>query len=217
MRQKRLPSVLLFGAPGVGKGTQGHVLGGLPGFFHLSTGHMFREIDPKSTLGRKVHEFIGRGELVPDELTIEIWKNAVDARAADGRFHCETDLLILDGIPRTVRQAELLEEHVEVLRVIHLRASDQETMVQRMKGRAVTENRADDSNEDVIRRRIEVYREESRPVLNHYPSGLLCMVDALGSPAEVLRAVCDCVIPVQNAYVKSQDAGDKSHVQGKKR
>lgn len=201
MPQKRLPSVLLFGAPGVGKGTQGHVLGGLPGFYHLSTGHMFREIDKKSGLGKQVQQYIDRGNLVPDELTIEIWKKALDARTADGRFHPEHDLLILDGIPRTVRQAELLEEHVEVLRVIHLRASDVEAMVQRMKGRAVTENRADDSNEDVIRRRIEVYREESRPVLNLYPSELLCMVDALGSPAEVLRAVCDCVIPVQNAYL----------------
>jgi adenylate kinase len=200
MAQDRLPSLLLFGGPGVGKGTQGQALGTLPGFFHFSSGAMFRELDMQSPLGRQVHKFADRGELVPDELTIDVWRNSLDKLSAAGEFDRNNDLLILDGIPRNVRQSTLLDGHIEVLRVIHLEASDPEAMVQRIKGRAVKENRADDADESVIRRRLKVYREESAPVLDYYPRAIVCTVDALGTPAEVLRGVLDCVIPVQKEF-----------------
>ena len=72
--EKRFRCVLLFGPPGVGKGTQGGVLGNIPGFFHLAVGDVFRSIDINSPIGKKVYTYSSKGELVPDELTIEIWK-----------------------------------------------------------------------------------------------------------------------------------------------
>ena len=67
---KRLKTILLFGAPGAGKGTQGKILGRIPGFFHLSSGDMFRALDPNSDLGQRVTSYSSKGELVPDDLTI---------------------------------------------------------------------------------------------------------------------------------------------------
>lgn len=194
----------MFGAPGVGKGTQGKVLGGLPGFLHISSGDMFRAIDAESELGGEVHRYTARGELVPDDLTVRLWRSAVDEHIAEGRYRPESDMLILDGIPRNVRQSELLERLVNVLCVIHLEASNIDEMVRRMKRRALKENRVDDADEKVIRRRFDVYRRESAPVLDYYPADVRCTVDALRSPAEVLRSVLDCVIAVQNEYFQSR-------------
>lgn len=191
-------SVLLFGAPGVGKGTQGRILGMVPGFFHLSSGDVFRSIDVRSPDGREIAAYMSRGELVPDELTVRIWRRGLEARIATTDYKADEDLLILDGIPRNVNQARLLEEHIEVRGIIHLVSNDEPAMIERIRRRAIRENRADDANESVIRRRFEVYRQESAPVLEFYDPRLISEVDALGSPAEVLRDVLDCVIPIQN-------------------
>ena len=75
----RYPAALLFGAPGVGKGTQGAILARIPGFFHLSSGDIFRSIDIGGEDGREVTKYISRGDLVPDELTVKIWRRALDA------------------------------------------------------------------------------------------------------------------------------------------
>ncbi len=197
MADHHFRTILLFGAPGVGKGTQGKVLGQIPEFFHVSSGDCFRALDPETPVGRNVADYASRGELVPDDLTIKVWRSAMNAFIDDGRFHPGNDLLLLDGIPRNIRQAEILQEDVEVLRVISLVCSDEAAMVQRLQVRALKENRADDADENVIRHRFEVYRRETQPVLDFYPHQLICQVDALPSPAEVLRGVLDCVIPLQ--------------------
>ena len=200
MTNQRFRSVLLFGAPGVGKGTQGQVLGQIPGFFHMASGDAFRALDKESPEGKEAAGYSSRGELVPDDLTIRIWKKGVDGLIAASRYRPDEDLLILDGIPRTVPQAELLEEHVDVLRVVYLVASDEDAMVARIKGRAVKEGRADDDDETIIRRRFEVYREESEPVLNHYSDEIIARIDGMPSPAEVARDVLNCLIPVRQEH-----------------
>ncbi|MEX0702451.1 MAG: nucleoside monophosphate kinase [Planctomycetales bacterium] len=198
MPAERYRSVLLFGAPGVGKGTQGRILGTIPGFFHLSSGDVFRSIDVRSPDGKQVSASMSRGELVPDPLTIRIWRHGLEARIGTTDYKPDEDLLILDGIPRNANQAKLLEEHIDVRGIIYLVSTDESAMVQRIRRRAIRENRADDANESVIRRRFEVYRHESASVLDCYDRSLISEVDALGSPAEVLRTVLDCVIPIQN-------------------
>jgi adenylate kinase len=198
MSNNNYKTVLLFGAPGVGKGTQGKVLGSIPGFFHLSCGDVFRSIDIASQDGKDIYQYSSRGELVPDELTVKIWRNGLDAQIALSAFKPHEDLLILDGIPRNVQQVELLKDHVEVIRVIYLVCSDEEAMVHRLKQRAIHENRADDANEDVIRRRYEVYREESASVIDMYPKEMVYQVDAMESPAEVLQEVLKILIPIQH-------------------
>ena len=190
--------VPLFGPPGVGKGTQGGILAHIPGFFHLSVGDVFRSIDIGSPNGREVYKHISKGELVPDDLTIKIWRKAVEAYVSLSWFKPREDLLILDGMPRNVHQVEMIRDHLEIHRIIYLKCSDEEDMIHRIRRRAIRENRTDDANEDIIRRRFDVYREVTAPVLQQYDAAIIHEVDANGSPAEVLHSILDCLIPVQN-------------------
>jgi adenylate kinase len=203
----RYKTILLFGAPGAGKGTQGKILGKIPGFFHLACGDVFRSLDMSSDLGRKFLEFSSRGELVPDQLTIEMWRQNMHAQTVLSLYKPNQDLLILDGIPRSVGQARELERYVEVLRVIHLVCPNRDAMVQRMKRRALKENRLDDADERVIRRRFEVYDRETAPVLGFYPKDIVREVNSMGSPAEVLEHVLEEVVPVQNDHFLNPLAG----------
>ncbi len=205
MSSQRYHTVLLFGAPGVGKGTQGRILGQIPGFFHLSVGDVFRSIDINSPDGREVYQYSSQGMLVPDETTIRIWSRNLNALTILSLFKPHEDLLILDGIPRNRRQAEIVEEHIEVLKIVHLRCADTEAMIHRIRRRAIRENRVDDAHEDIIRKRFHVYEQETRPVLDYYSSKLMAEVDAIGSPAEVLLNVLKYVVPVQNAHFRHED------------
>ena len=196
----RYKTVLLFGAPGAGKGTQGKILGQIPGFFHLACGDVFRSLDTTSDLGAKFLDFSSRGELVPDELTIEMWRQNMHAQTVLSLYKPKVDLLVLDGIPRSLGQAKAMAPYLDVLSVIHLVCPDLDAMVQRMKKRAIKENRLDDADERVIRRRFEVYDRETSPVLDYYSSDLVTEVSAMGSPAEVLEHVLEAVVPVQNKH-----------------
>jgi adenylate kinase len=198
-------SVLLFGPPGVGKGTQGKILGNIPGFFHLSVGDVFRSIDIGSDDGRLIYQYSSQGKLVPDELTVSIWKKALNAYVALSRYKPREDLLVLDGIPRNVVQTKLVEDHLDIRKIIHLKGNDEEEMVHRMRRRAIRENRPDDANEEVVRHRFKVYREVSAPVLDQYPTEKIAEVSAIGSPAEVLQKILSCLIPTQNELFHTSD------------
>lgn len=191
-------SVLLFGAPGVGKGTQGKLLGQIPGMRHLATGDIFRGLDKHSELGRKVSGYMARGELVPDELTIQLWQEHMRGlmHSSPPAYRPERDLLILDGIPRSLNQAMAMDRHINVLLILHLTFTDMDDMVMRLKRRALQQGRLDDADEAVIRRRFDVYVQETRPVLSHYDPKLVGEVNAVGAPAEVLMHVLQTLVPV---------------------
>lgn len=195
---RRYKAALLFGAPGVGKGTQGRILGQIPGFFHLSCGDVFRAIDIGSDEGQEIYRYSSKGELVPDDLTYRIWRKALEAHIALSSFKPREDLLILDGIPRNLAQAEKIEEIIDVRKVVHLVCADVEKMVERMRRRAIRENRVDDANEQTIRHRFRVYETETTAVLDYYPTELIGRIDALGSPASVLQKLLDVLVPVQD-------------------
>ncbi|MFA9476862.1 adenylate kinase family protein [Phycisphaerales bacterium AB-hyl4] len=197
---KQYKSVLLFGAPGAGKGTQGRVLGSIPGFYHFACGDVFRSIDINSELGRIFYEYSSRGQLVPDDVTIKMWAENMHARRIIGAFKPRVDLLVLDGIPRTLEQAKLLDQYIDVLLVMHLHCTDEEAMFERLRRRALKENRFDDADERVIRKRWEVYEAETAPVLAHYPKEKVVEIDSLGSPARVLRDILEVVVPIQDAH-----------------
>jgi adenylate kinase len=193
-------TVLLFGPPGSGKGTQGRIFASIPGFFHFACGDVFRRLDPNSRLGKVFLEYSTRGELVPDHVVIEMWSKHIQAQEILGAYKPETDLLVLDGIPRTVGQTKLMADSIDVLQIIHLVCRDEAKMIERLRRRALKENRGDDAKESVIRHRWEVYKQETAPVLEQYPSSKISDVDSEGSPAEVLRRILDILIPVQSAH-----------------
>src|SRR5215467_8462882 len=103
-------TILLFGAPGAGKGTQGKILGTIPNYFHCACGDVFRSLTVTSTIGKVFIDYSGRGQLVPDEPTIRLWRHFIDNMTRIGRFQPDTDTLILDGIPRNENQARMLKD-----------------------------------------------------------------------------------------------------------
>jgi adenylate kinase len=193
------PTALIFGVPGAGKGTQGEILTQIPGFFHCSTGVIFRKMDPDSDDRQLVGDYSSRGELVPDDVTVRIWKNWIDAKRSIGEFLPRKQLLLLDGIPRNVQQCKLLEPFIDVQAIVHLECSDEEAMHERIRRRAMKENRPDDLNADVTKRRFEVYREMTAPVLDYYPSELIKEVESTGIVSEVLHASLEHLVPVLKA------------------
>lgn len=204
----RYQTVLLFGAPGSGKGTQGKILGSIPGFYHLSCGDVFRTMDTSSDLGKTFLEYSSKGLLVPDDVTVRMWEQNMHARTVLGAYKPRSDLLVLDGIPRNVHQAQLLEKHISVLTVVHLICPDKEEMIARLRRRALKENRADDAKEDVIRKRWEVYEKETFPVLEFYPKDTVRTVSCVGSPARVLEHILEAVVPVQETHFNNPVTGE---------
>ncbi len=183
---------LLFGPPGSGKGTQGRSLGSIPRFFHCACGDVFRSIDTRTRLGRAFLEYSSRGELVPDDITVELWKARIDAAVDGHQFKPDIDVLILDGIPRNVGQAEIMENLIDVKKVFHLSCPNRDALFARLKKRALKDNRLDDANEEVIQRRLATYENESKPVLDHYRDRVQ-LVDATEPPAKVLYHILETV------------------------
>ncbi len=196
MTGDRFPAALIFGVPGAGKGTQGDILSRIPGFFHCSTGVIFRKMDPDSDDGRLVRHYSSHGELVPDDVTVRIWRNWLDAQRSIGQYLPRKHLLLLDGIPRTVEQCEMMEEHIDVKVVVHLVCKDIDTMIERIRLRAMLENRPDDLNDDVTRRRFDVYQEETAPVLEFYPADIIKEVESTRIVADVLMGALKHLVPV---------------------
>ena len=182
-------TILLFGAPGAGKGTQGKILGLIPNYFHFACGDAFRSLTVASPLGKVFIEHSGKGQLVPDEPTIRLWQQSIDSTKRAGRFRPETDTLILDGIPRNVRQAEMLRKTLDVKAVFYLHCQDMNKMIDRLQKRALKENRLDDANLDVIRERLKTYDLETKPVLKYYGRKLVHDIDSTQSPIEVLASI----------------------------
>ncbi|PYT05567.1 MAG: adenylate kinase [Acidobacteria bacterium] len=179
-------TVLLFGAPGAGKGTQGKILGTIPNFFHCACGDVFRSLKTDSPMGRIFLEFSSRGELVPDETTVQLWREFINSSTKTGRFRPEQDTLVLDGIPRNEHQATMLKETLDVVGIFYLRCTHVADLIERLQRRALKENRLDDANIDVIRTRLETYERESKPVLEYYGKKLVHRINADQTPAKVL-------------------------------
>jgi adenylate kinase len=184
----RYVTYLFMGAPGSGKGTQGKALGTVPRFFHCACGEVFRSLDLRTPLGQKFVEYSSKGLLVPDDLTVELWRTKIEAQVLEAEFKPDIDALVLDGIPRNVNQAKLMENLIDVRRVFHLSCPNRNELVRRLRKRAIKDNRLDDASEEVIRKRLATYEEETKPVLDFY-SGLVTEIDALQPPVKVLQDI----------------------------
>jgi adenylate kinase len=196
----RYKSILLFGAPGSGKGTQGKILGSIPGFYHNATGDIFRSLDLQSEMGRIFWEYARQGKLVPDEVTMRLWKQYIKGMEMINQFHPESEILVLDGLPRDLEQAKLVDDTIDVQKIIYLQCKDLNKMVERLRRRALKENRIDDANDEVIQRRLKEYEEKTRPVLNFYPAEKIKRIDATMSQIRVLGEILKVLVPLKEAH-----------------
>jgi adenylate kinase len=182
----RFRTFLILGAPGSGKGTQGKVLGSIPRFHHLACGDVFRSMDTRTPLGQEFVRYSSLGQLVPDDLTVQFWRANIKHRVESYAFKPDIDFLILDGIPRNLEQAQLMEADIEVLKLFHLSCPDREELARRLRKRALKDNRYDDASETVIQQRFKTYEAETKPILDYYTSDKVVDIDASQSPAKVL-------------------------------
>jgi adenylate kinase len=179
-------TILLFGAPGSGKGTQGKILGTIPHFFHCACGDVFRSLSATNPLARVFIEYTSRGQLVPDQPTVKLWRQFIRNSERIGRFHPKSDTLVLDGIPRNLHQAEMLADTLDVRAIFYLHCTNFNSLVQRLQRRALKENRLDDANLDVIRHRLKVYEQETKPVLGFYGRKLVQRINSDQTQTKVL-------------------------------
>ncbi len=190
----RKPAFVILGAPGAGKGTQGKILGSIPRFFHCACGDVFRSLDTRTPLGQQFVSYSSRGELVPDELSINLWKTQLDNLTDSHVYKPDIDFLVLDGIPRNVRQAELLDAYIEVHQVFHLSCPKRDELARRMRKRALKDNRIDDASDKVIDQRIATYEAETKPILAFYPQDRITTIDATQPPVKVLSEMIQRII-----------------------
>jgi adenylate kinase len=205
----RYKTILLFGAPGSGKGTQGKIIGQIPGFYHFVMGEIFRSLDLSSDLGKTFWQYSSQGKLVPDELTIKLWRQYITGMEMINAFHPTSEFLVLDGIPRNVKQARLLNDTIEVVKIIHLQCTDLEKMTERLRRRALRENRFDDAKDEVIAKRMEVYESETRPLLDYYPKNIVVPVEATWSQIRVLSELIHVLVPLKEEMDQAREGQGK--------
>ena len=203
---RKYRAILLFGIPGSGKGTQGAVLCQLPSLIHISMGDVFRKLPRYGRFGQEIARYTSQGLLVPDQLTVGIWENHIKILEMQELLLPEEHTLILDGLPRNYNQAHMLDDFLEVVEIFHLKIKDGEKVGERLKARALRENRLDDMNEEVIRRRLETYYEETFKTLSYYPPESVYDIDAGQTPLDVLRDIINRLSELQRLRRAARNA-----------
>lgn len=188
-------AILIFGPPGVGKGTQAKLLGKLNCFFHFSTGEMFRAVknDPimmNSEIGKEIIATIDAGKFIPDKLTTDLFFKTLDNYEKENKFDPKEQILVLDGIPRNVPQIGLINGQVEVIKVLSLFSSDNEVLAERIEKRAILEGRKDDTRE-ILKQRLETYEKETKKILDRYPKENIIEIDGFGSIENIQEEILE--------------------------
>jgi len=165
--------ILLFGYPGSGKGTQGKILSALPGFHHVAMGDILRSVTPSHPSHERMQSFLRRGDLVPDDLVMDLFFRYIDDLKPSPE-----DFLVIDGVPRSARQTELLNQRISVTKIFKLSVYDERIVIERLRGRALAQNRPDDASDDVIQHRLNVYRQETESCIRSYPGTILTRIQA---------------------------------------
>ncbi|HEX2658865.1 MAG TPA: nucleoside monophosphate kinase [Polyangia bacterium] len=166
-------AILLFGYPGSGKGTQGQILAALPGFHHVAMGDILRGLTAAHPLYAAIREQVSQGNLVSDELVMELFGSHLESLKLS-----KDDYVIVDGVPRNRKQVDLLNRIVDVIKIFKLSIYDESIVTERMRRRAVKQNRPDDASDAVIQHRLSVYRKETESCITAYPGPLLTRIQA---------------------------------------
>ena len=185
-------NIVIFGKPGAGKGTQAAFLKSKYQFFHISTGDLFRHhISNKTSLGTLARSYMDKGDLVPDQVTIDMLKDTVEK-------HPDAKGFIFDGFPRTTKQAEALDNFLSerstiISATLALEAND-DILVKRLINRGKTSGRLDDQDEDKIRNRFEEYKNKTAPLRDFYiAQGKFHSVNGVGSIDEITQRLTELI------------------------
>ena len=199
-------NLILFGPPGSGKGTQSEKIVEKFGLIHLSTGNLLRqEIADKTPLGLEAKNFMDKGQLVPDEVVIGMIDSCLEK-------HADAQGFLFDGFPRTIAQAEALDKLLAlkktgICKVLALEVTEDE-LVRRLVKRGETSGRSDDTDEQVIRKRFNVYKNETEPVAEYYHAqGKLERVQGEGSIDEIFSKLSTCI---ENEIAAKQSVSNPS-------
>ena len=189
-------NIVLFGPPGAGKGTQSEKLVEKYGLVHISTGDVFRGLDPESDLAKLAKSYSDAGNLVPDEITIKILESEVSK-------HPKAKGVVYDGFPRTTAQAEALDIFLQgkgtgVTMMLSLVVSEDE-LKQRLLSRAAVSGRKDDADIDIIENRIKNYNKDTAPAAGFYKSqDKLFEIDGFGSIDAIFDSLCIAIEQLQD-------------------
>lgn len=184
-------NIILFGAPGSGKGTQAKLIAEKFGFDHVSTGDLFRyEISNKTPLGLKAQEIINRGDLCPDDITLGMLNNHIQK-------HPDSKGFIFDGVPRTIKQAEMLDDknlfkdlHIDMVLYLYV---EMEEVERRILKRAQIEKRADDTPE-TIKARVANFFDQTMPLEEYYnKQGKVVRIDGMQDIEHVFADICKAI------------------------
>ena len=185
-------NIVIFGKPGAGKGTQAAFLKSKYQLFHISTGDLFRHhISNKTALGKLARSYMDKGDLVPDQVTIDMLKDTVEK-------HPEAKGFIFDGFPRTTKQAEaldnLLKERSTIISATLALEANDDILVKRLINRGKISGRLDDQDEDKIRNRFEEYKNKTAPLRDFYiAQGKFHSVNGVGSIDEITQRLTELI------------------------
>lgn len=206
-------TILLFGMPGSGKGTQGKVLDQLPDLVHVSMGDVFRKIPRFGKLGAEIDSYTSVGNMVPDDLTMRIFERHVRILELQEFFVPGEQTLILDGLPRTYAQAQMLDRLLDVVQIFHLKIEDKQLARKRLKARALIEGRLDDMSDEVINRRLNTYYAETYETLSFYPPELIYDIEAGQPMINVLRDIAIRLAEVKGRLLAERQAHAEAQAQ----